>query len=68
MKFTPVSSSNIAGIGYDPENRLMHVRFQDGRTAIHDAVSPAEHLELLHASSVGGAYRAKFYSKHTRFS
>ena len=53
MTYTPVSSSNVAGVDYDPATRELRVTFHSGRTYTYEGVSEDEYLSLLGASSVG---------------
>lgn len=61
MDLTPVRSSNIRGVGYDPASRELTVAFHDGRSHVHAGVSPEAHAALLAAPSVG-----KFYATHIK--
>lgn len=49
----PVSSSNIAAVGYDAENMTVYVQFLDGSTYAYKGVSEHEFESLRTASSVG---------------
>ena len=49
----PVSSSNIAAVGYDAENESVYVQFNDGSTYAYKGVSAHEFENLRTASSVG---------------
>lgn len=53
MKMTPVTSSNIAAIGYDLAHTELAVQFKNGKTFYYLEVSPEEHAELMAAESVG---------------
>lgn len=48
-----VSSSNIAAVGYDAENQVVHVQFLNGSTYAYKGVPEYEFESLRHASSVG---------------
>ena len=53
MDRTPVESSNIRSLGYDPDTRLLEVEFKSG-TIYHYSGVPAEtHRELMAAPSKG---------------
>jgi hypothetical protein len=48
-----VSSSNIASIGYDAENRTVYVQFLNGSTYVYKGVPEHEFENLRTAPSVG---------------
>lgn len=58
IKPTPVTSSNIHTIGYDPETKKLHVAFKGSGTYVYDGVSPEHHAALM-ASDSKGKYLAK---------
>ena len=49
----PVSSSNIAAIGYDAENQTVYVQFLNGSTYAYKGVPVHEFENLRTAPSVG---------------
>lgn len=49
----PVSSSNIAAVGYDSENQVAYVQFINGSTYAYKGVPEHEFESLRTASSVG---------------
>lgn len=49
----PVSSSNVAAVGYDAENHAVHVRFLDGSLYAYKGVTEQEFENLRTAASVG---------------
>jgi hypothetical protein len=53
MQRTPVSSSNIAEIGYDEVGRILEVLFLNGSLYQYFDVPPQVYNELAMASSVG---------------
>lgn len=53
MQRTPVSSSNIAEIGYDESRRVLEVLFKSGNVYQYFDVPPQEHQALMQASSYG---------------
>jgi hypothetical protein len=65
---TPVTSSNIAAIGYKPDEKLLTIRFKNGGVYQHHDVSQEAYDGLMAAKSKGGHYastiRGKF--KHTK--
>lgn len=56
MNFTPVQSSNIRGIGYDPETHQMVVQFNSGANYMHYGVSPEAYDAFMGAKSKGSHY------------
>lgn len=54
MNRTPVTSSNIASIGYDEENAILEVEFNNGAVYQYFDVNENVFRELMGASSVGG--------------
>jgi len=48
-----VSSSNLASIGYDPDNRILEVEFRNGGVYQYFDVPERVHSELMSASSHG---------------
>ena len=49
MDRTPVSSSHIAAIGYDPTSMTLEVEFSDGAVYQYFDVPEAVHQELMQA-------------------
>ena len=49
----PVSSSNIAAVGYDAENQMVYVQFLNGSTYAYKDVPEHEFESLRTAPSVG---------------
>ncbi len=48
-----LSSSCLSGVDYDPETRLMFLRFRSGRTYTLRGVPVEKYVGLLNASSKG---------------
>ena len=53
MNRTPVSSSNIASVGYDPSTLTLEVEFKNGSVYHYFDVPENMYQELMRASSVG---------------
>lgn len=49
----PVSSSNIAAVGYDAESQSVYVQFLNGSTYTYKGVPEHEFENLRTASSIG---------------
>jgi len=55
MKMTQVSSSNIESLGYNPDDRKLHVQFLNGNLYEYAEV-PKELFELMMASTSKGSF------------
>lgn len=53
MNRTPVTSSNVASVGYDPKTMTLEVEFHSGFVYQYFDVPESIHLDLMRASSVG---------------
>jgi len=53
MNRTPVTSSNVASVGYDAKTMTLEVGFNSGSVYQYFDVPEAEYLGLMSASSVG---------------
>jgi hypothetical protein len=59
MDLKPVESSNIAAVGYDPDDRTLHVKFKgSGQVYAYDGVTPEHHEALMGADSIGTHFHA----------
>lgn len=58
MERNPVSSSNLASVGYHEESQTLEVEFLKGGIYQYFGVPPYVHQELISAPSVG-SYFAK---------
>ena len=56
----PVSSSNIAAVGYDAGNQTVYVQFLNGSTYAYKGVPEHEFQNLLTAPSVGSYLNRNF--------
>ena len=57
MKRTPVKSSAIRSVGYDPDEKRLHIEFNGG--GVYECTSPIEpdeHAALMAAPSIGSHY------------
>ncbi|MCU1526885.1 MAG: hypothetical protein JWP75_648 [Frondihabitans sp.] len=50
---TPVDSSNIVQVGYDPATQELYVEFLDGRTYVYSPVPDVTYDEFMNADSKG---------------
>jgi hypothetical protein len=53
---SPVKSSSLLSVGYDPAMRVLEVEFAGGRVYQHHGVSSEQHANLLGAKSAGSYY------------
>ncbi|MDR7420837.1 MAG: KTSC domain-containing protein [Armatimonadota bacterium] len=53
MRRTPVESSSLSSVGYDPERSLLELEFHGGRIYQYFAVPRRTFEELMTAASVG---------------
>lgn len=51
---TPVQSSNVAAMGYDPETRELHVQWHSGKVSVYGGVAPGTAEAAMSAPSIGG--------------
>ncbi len=56
IKRIPVSSSNIASIGYDAENKIMEIEFHHGDVFQYVDVPKKVYDELINSNSIGSYY------------
>jgi hypothetical protein len=49
----PITSSLIAGVGYDPETEELHVEFQKGDTYVYRGVTQPVYDAMMESLSVG---------------
>lgn len=58
MKRTPVSSSNLKSVGYDPITTTLEIEFLSGRVYQYYGVSQLVYNQLMAASSHGSFFNA----------
>ena len=58
MKRTPVTSSNLKSVGYDPKTRVLEIEFVSGAVYQYNNVPPRVYEELMKASSHGKYFHA----------
>ena len=56
----PVSSSNIAALGYDADNQMVYVQFLNNSTYVYKGVPEHEYENLRTAASVGSYFNRNF--------
>ena len=58
MNRTPVSSSNLRAIGYNPETQTLEIEFLNGGLYSYSGVPASVHASLMSASSHGSYFDA----------
>jgi hypothetical protein len=56
MQRNPVSSSNLASVGYDASNHTLEIEFNSGRIYQYFDVPEHIHQELISAGSIGSYF------------
>ncbi len=56
MERTPVQSSNLASIGYEPDTSMLEIEFLTGSIYQYFGVPQAVYEELMNASSKGSYF------------
>ncbi|MBD5603594.1 MAG: KTSC domain-containing protein [Candidatus Eremiobacteraeota bacterium] len=69
MPRTPVESSTIAAIGYDPQANVLEIQFKPDRHGNapvwrYENVAPDEYDTLTHAESIGRAFAVLIKPSH----
>jgi hypothetical protein len=62
---TPVSSSNIASIGYDEDNQILEIEFNDGSVYQYSGVPSSEHDGIMNADSKGKYLHANIKKRYS---
>lgn len=55
--WSPVASSNVEAVKYDPGESALHIKFKSGKVYVYDGVPPEDAEGLYHASSPSGFLR-----------
>lgn len=66
MEMTPVSSSNIAAIGYDENQNTLIIEFNNGRAYEYYGVSQYVFDEFLNAGSKGQYANQNIYKNYSQ--
>ena len=64
MERQPVSSSNLASIGYDPNSETLEIEFKNGSVYRYFNVPSFEHERLMAADSHGVYFNANIKDKY----
>ena len=67
MERTPVTSSLLASIAYDPALKVLEVEFKTGMKGIYQysPVEPEKYAEMMAAKSVGSFFLKEIKAKHS---
>lgn len=60
---TPVKSSSIEAIGYDPSSKIMTAKFRSGATYRYESVPSDQHANLMAADSIGTHFHKNILGK-----
>lgn len=64
MERTPVSSSDIASIGYDEDNQILEVEFNSGSVYQYSGVPSSEYNGIMNADSKGKYLHANIKNRY----
>lgn len=64
MERTPVSSSDIASIGYDEDNQILEVEFNSGSVYQYSGVPSSEYDGIMSADSKGKYLHANIKNRY----
>lgn len=65
MERTPVSSSNVASIGYDEDSQTLEIEFNDGSVYQYFGVPSGEHDGIMNADSKGKYLNANIKKRYS---
>jgi hypothetical protein len=65
MERTPVTSSNIRSIGYDPASSTLEIEFNSGAVYQYANVPQTEYDSLMSASSHGSYFSANIKGRYS---
>ena len=64
MDRSPVTSSSIASVGYDPARQILEVEFRNGSAYQYMDVTPDEHDALMAATSKGAHFNLRIRDRY----
>lgn len=64
MPLTPVESSNIKAVDYEPDSRALTVEFHSGAQHRYEDVSAEKHAEFMKSDSKGSYFHANIRGAH----
>ncbi len=65
MKMTPVSSTNLASVGYDATSRTLRIEFINRGVYEYHDVPEAEYQGLMNASSKGSYHHQNIKDRYS---
>lgn len=65
MERIPVSSSNIASVGYEPTTSTLQIEFHNGSTYEYYDVPEGTYADLIGASSIGSFFHANIRNTYS---
>ena len=65
MERTPVSSSDIASIGYDEDSQILEIEFNNGSVYQYSSVPTGEHDGIMNAGSKGKYFHANIKNRYS---
>jgi uncharacterized membrane protein len=64
MQLTPVKSSNLAAVGYDAIEQVLHIQFKGNETVYQKHGVPLEVYEAMMTADSIGSYYARNIKNH----
>lgn len=64
MTRTPLSSTHLASVGYDPIQQTLEIEFQSGSVYRYYSVAPQSYDELMAAASHGAFFNRHIKRRH----
>jgi hypothetical protein len=65
MEMTPVSSTNLASVGYDPTTHVLCIEFRNGGVYEYYNVPESEYQGLMSASSKGAYHHQHIKGRYS---
>ena len=65
MNRIPVSSSNLASVGYDEMSHILEIEFRSGGVYQYSGVPRSEYEALMSASSLGSYFAANIRNRYS---
>jgi len=65
MDREPVSSSNLASVGYDPASETLEIEFNNGRVYQYYNVPQFMHERMMEAPSIGVFFNAEIKNAYS---
>lgn len=64
MNRSPVTSSNLESIGYDPDSQTLEIEFKDGHVYQYFDVQPSMYQALMAATAHGKFFAAEVRGRY----